>query len=128
MVKSEVRFNDGMTTITVADLQRAVEFYTGILGLQLRDRQGDEWAVVELGGLRLGLYPGGMAPAHSNSNGVSVCFYVAGSLEDAIGELQLRGVHFNDIEPDRGVSNIRRAWFVDPDGNRLFAAERHEPW
>jgi len=127
-VKSEARFEDGMTTIRVTDLERALQFYTGILGLRLRDRQGDEWAVVELGALRLGLYPGAMTPADSHTNGVSVCLYVAGSLEAAIGDLQLQGVHFNEVEPDRGVSNIRRAWFADPDGNRLFAAERHEPW
>jgi catechol 2,3-dioxygenase-like lactoylglutathione lyase family enzyme len=46
-VKSEARFQDGMTTLRGADLERALQFYTGILGLQLRDRQGDEWSVVE---------------------------------------------------------------------------------
>ena len=127
-MNSEPRFVDGVATITVAELERALQFYTGVLGLRLRDRQGDEWAVVELGALRLGLYSGVREPAHSHSIGVSICFYVAGNLEDAIDQLQLRGVHFEEVEPDHGVSNIRRAWFADPDGNRLFAAERHEPW
>lgn len=127
-MNSEPRFEDGLATITVTEMERALQFYTGVLGLRLRDRQGDEWAVVELGALRLGLYSGARSPARSHSNGISICLYVAGNLEHAIDELQLRGVRFEEVEPDHGVSNIRRAWFADPDGNRLFAAERHQPW
>jgi hypothetical protein len=36
-----------MTTLRVADLERALQVCTDISGFQLRVRQGDQWAVVE---------------------------------------------------------------------------------
>ncbi|MGH7792503.1 MAG: VOC family protein, partial [Thermodesulfobacteriota bacterium] len=41
--------------LIVDDLDRALEFYTGVLGLRLGHRSGD-YAQLETGATRLGLY------------------------------------------------------------------------
>src|SRR2546425_2960004 len=46
----------GEVRIPVSDLDRAIGFYTEVLGLTLRLRVGDEWATIDAGdGLQLGL-------------------------------------------------------------------------
>jgi catechol 2,3-dioxygenase-like lactoylglutathione lyase family enzyme len=48
----------GTPTIYVSDMERAVEFYTEVLGLRLESRHGDEWASVDAGrGMTIGLHP-----------------------------------------------------------------------
>ena len=48
----------GTPTIYVSNMDRAVEFYTEVLGLGLISRYGNEWASVDVGkGLTLGLHP-----------------------------------------------------------------------
>ncbi len=48
----------GTPTIYVSDMDRAVTFYTEVLGLRLISRHGDDWASVDAGkGLTLGLHP-----------------------------------------------------------------------
>ncbi len=48
----------GTPTIYVSDMDRAVEFYTEVLGLRLESRYGNEWASVDAGkGMTIGLHP-----------------------------------------------------------------------
>jgi catechol 2,3-dioxygenase-like lactoylglutathione lyase family enzyme len=50
-------FRNGNVTICVREMDRAVRFYTGALGLKPSYRFGDHWASVEVGrGLRIGLH------------------------------------------------------------------------
>ena len=48
----------GNATIIVSNMDRAVQFYTEVLGLKLTNRFGDHWATVDAGkGLTIGLHP-----------------------------------------------------------------------
>jgi catechol 2,3-dioxygenase-like lactoylglutathione lyase family enzyme len=39
----------GNATVFVSNMDRAVQFYTEVLGLKLTNRFGDNWATVEAG-------------------------------------------------------------------------------
>lgn len=102
----------------VADMDRALKFYTEVLGLELVRRYGDEWAELACEPVRLALHGGdGHAP------GGTVVFEVE-DLDEARFALELRGVVF---EPHAGeVEGVARfVSFADPDGNRLQLIERY---
>jgi len=48
----------GNATVYVSDMNRAVDFYVGLLGLKLAERFGNHWAQIEAGkSLVIGLHP-----------------------------------------------------------------------
>lgn len=102
----------------VADMDRALKFYTEVLGLRLLSRHGDEWAELDGGTIRLALHGGG----DEREPGGTVVFEVEDLLEARLA-LELRGLvldpHIGEVE---GVA--RFASFTDPDGNRLQLIER----
>lgn len=60
----------GILTVYVSDLSRAVEFYTGTLGLSLKMHVPGHWFQVELEGLSIGLHPASPKsprPGHAES-------------------------------------------------------------
>src|SRR5262245_35801457 len=84
-------------TIYVSDMDRAVEFYTKALGLPLAGRWGDEYATIDLGkGIAIGLHParGPHSPKPGSGGSIQIGFAVGGPLEDAVKDLQSRGVVF----------------------------------
>lgn len=117
----ETRYNVAFLTIIVSDMQRSLDFYTGRLGLTLKTRYGDEFAVVEAPGVKIGLHPakeGGAKPG-SLSIGLGVDDVEAGRKH-----LEERGVAFTgDIVAD---SPMRFAFLRDPDGVELYLAEQSE--
>lgn len=115
----------GTPTIYVSDMDRAVEFYTAVLGLRLESRFGNEWASVDAGrGLTIGLHPAaeGMG-APGTLGSINIGFNVTESLDEVVRTLENRGVTFDG--PIRGDANgsIRLAFFGDPDGNSLYLCE-----
>lgn len=113
----------GSATIYVADMDRAVEFYTETLGLKLHDRFENEWAAVDAGnGFLIGLHPtteDGPEPGQAGS--IQVGLFVDQPLEEVHETFFRRGVRFQGpIVNDRAV---RLAYFTDPDGNQLYLCE-----
>ncbi len=97
----------------VSDVSRAVDFYVGTLGLEVT-LQEDEWAELEVNGLRVGL---NAREAEGGTGGGVLAFQPDDGIEDAVEELEAAGVHFPD-----GISEHpwgRVATFHDPDGNDL---------
>lgn len=102
--------------LPVSDIQEAVGFYEGTLGLNRVDVQ-EQWAQLKTdGGLSIGLNarreeePGG-------DGGAVLAFSPEGELEAAVEEMKGQGVEFVD-----GISEHpwgRIANFKDPDGNNL---------
>ena len=101
--------------LPVNDMDRAISFYGDVLGLSVKENQG-EWAELEVDGLTVGLNardsetPGG-------EGGAVLAFRAEQPLEQAVEELQSKGVEVVDGIAERSWGRI--AAFKDPDGNTL---------
>ncbi|MFZ0575106.1 MAG: VOC family protein [Candidatus Cybelea sp.] len=122
VTSTETRFNESMVTIIVADMERSIDFYTKRLGLPLRTRYGNEFAIVDAPGVVIALHPapnGKPAREGSLSIGLGV-----DSVESSMNRLAQRGIAFaGDIVMD---PPMRFAFFKDPDGVEFYLAERSE--
>ena len=116
-------FTSGNVTLYVANMDRAVAFYTETLGLKLAYRFGDHWASVELGkGLTIGLHPAsGTIERGTPKSSPAIGLELAGTIEEAMKTLEGRGVSFQGIL-DEGKAG-RFAHFHDPDGHQLYLAQ-----
>jgi predicted enzyme related to lactoylglutathione lyase len=115
--------SSGNVTITVSDMDRAVRFYTEVLGLRLAYRFGDHWAAVEVGkGLTIGLHPGRPQGAPVGRPTMSIGLELSGeTIREAIERLEARGVVFQGMVNEGKSGSF--AGFSDPDGNSLYLAE-----
>lgn len=114
----------GHVHLKVADLERAVAFYTGVLGFALMARYGDSAAFLSAGGYHhhLGLNTwtsrGGPPPAR-NTTGlyhVAILYPDRPALATAVARVLAAGVPLQGAA-DHGVSEA--IYLADPDGNGL---------
>lgn len=103
----------------IADLDRAIAFYTDVLGLRLVRRDGDEWAELDAGPIRLALHAGA---GDGREPGGTVVFEVD-DLDATRFAMETRGASFGDHGEVDGIA--RFASFTDPDGNRMQLIERY---
>lgn len=112
----------GNATIYVSDMQRALDFYTGPLGLRLVFRAGDHWAQLDAGGMAIGLHPASPDnPAPGTPGGITIGLSVDVPIADAVATLAAHGVDVRG--PVSGGGGTALAFFADPDGNPLYLAE-----
>ena len=112
----------GHVHLKVADLQRALNFYCGVLGFELTQRFGADAAFISAGGYHhhLGLNTweslGGLPPAPGTTGlyHVAILYPTRASLADALLRLQRAGVPL-DGASDHGVSEA--LYIHDPDEN-----------
>src|SRR5271167_1989398 len=99
-------------TIMVENLEKAVDFYNGLLGLYEDLRFGDSWAELTTKGLTLGLHPKkpGAHPAPQH-NHISIGFEVE-DIRKTAKELEAKGIRFHFQENEVNIL----AFFQDPDG------------
>ena len=111
----------GLANMFVADMDRAVKFYTEVLGMKLEYRFGNHWAQVRTGDLSFGLHPESAENPAGRNGSITIGFRVSESLEDLVGKLEGIGlkVHGTIMEARAG----RFVYFDDPDGNRLHLFE-----
>jgi len=114
---------------SVDDLQKAQEFYSQTLGLEVSELNG----LLELhlaGGVRVLVYP---KPNHNPATFTILNFPVA-NVEQAVDELTSRGVRFEHYDEDdlktdeKGIARGEGptiAWFRDPAGNILSVLEEN---
>ncbi len=110
-------YTGGNLTIMVADVDRAVRFYTETLGLPLKTRVGDGWAEIAAPDVNIGLHvagPGG--PPADGASKLSIGLSVD-DLDRAMATLRERGVEFAPIMEAQG---LRFAFFRDPDKTPLY--------
>jgi len=111
---------------SVDDLQKAKEFYTQTLGLEVSETYG----LLELhivGGTRILIYP---KPNHTPATFTILNFSVD-NIEEAVDNLTRLGVRFEQYEGDlktdeKGIfrgEGPKIAWFKDPAGNILSVLE-----
>jgi glyoxylase I family protein len=106
-------------SINVADVEAAIDFYTGVLGLEQRtDRPdfpfGGAW--LDAGGQQVHLIEGTPPPGLGQHFALLV-----EDLDETIAELRHGGIEVSDPRP---VGRSRQAFVTDPAGN---AVELHQP-
>jgi catechol 2,3-dioxygenase len=134
-VSIDPRADIGHVHLKVADLDRALDFYVGVLGFELMQRFGDQAAFVAAGGYHhhLGLNTWeskGGAPPPPGTTGlyhVAIRYPDRKSLADALRRLLDAGVRV-DGATDHGVSEA--IYLRDPDGNgvELYRDRPREEW
>jgi predicted enzyme related to lactoylglutathione lyase len=101
--------------VPVQDMDRAVEFYSTTLGLEVKDRS-DEWSEIEANGLMIGLNAREEASG-SQSGGAVISFQPDGDLDDEVSRLRDAGVEFTGEISEHPWGRI--APFKDSEGNDL---------
>ncbi len=112
----------GHVHLKVADLDRALAFYCGVLGFELMQRYGDQAAFVSAGGYHhhIGLNTwesrGGQPPARGTTGlfHVALLYPTRAALADALKRLAQAGIPL-DGASDHGVSQA--LYLRDPDDN-----------
>jgi catechol 2,3-dioxygenase len=112
----------GHVHLKVADLDRALAFYCGVLGFELKQRYGDQAAFIAAGGYHhhIGLNTwqsrGGRPPAPGTTGlfHVAILYPTRAALADALRRLATANIPL-DGASDHGVSEA--LYLNDPDGN-----------
>jgi catechol 2,3-dioxygenase len=125
----------GHVHLKVADLERALGFYCGVLGFDLMQRFGDSAAFISAGGYHhhIGLNTweskGGNPPPRGATGlyHVAILYPARAALADALRRLGAAGIGL-DGAADHGVSEA--LYLRDPDGNgvELYRDRPREEW
>lgn len=101
-------------TIMVKDMNKSISFYESI-GLKLKQRWGDNYAMIEGPGITIGIHPGG--DEESSSGDLSIGFMVD-SFEEAKAVLEKNKIEITHEADDGKSGNYLH--FKDPDGTALY--------
>jgi catechol 2,3-dioxygenase len=125
----------GHVHLKVADLERALKFYCGVLGFELQQRFGSQAAFISAGGYHhhIGLNTwesAGGSPPPPRSTGLyhlAILYPTRAALADALRRLIAAGVEL-DGASDHGVSEA--LYLRDPDGNgvELYRDRPESEW
>lgn len=129
------RVRIGHVHLKVADLERALQFYCGVLGFELQQRFGTQAAFISAGGYHhhIGLNTWeskGGSPPPQNTTGLyhlAILYPTRALLADALRRLLAAGVEL-DGAADHGVSEA--LYLRDPDGNgvELYRDRAESEW
>jgi catechol 2,3-dioxygenase len=125
----------GHVHLKVADLDRAIGFYSGVLGFEVQQRRGDEAAFLSAGGYHhhIGLNTwesrgGTPAPKHHTGLYHTAFLYPdRAQLADALRRVMQAGIKIEGAA-DHGVSEA--IYISDPDGNgvELYVDRPEKDW
>jgi len=112
----------GHVHLKVADIDRALDFYCGVLGFEITQRMGADAAFISAGGYHhhIGLNTwesrGGLpsAPGTTGLFHTAILYPMRAALADALRRLQAANIHL-DGASDHGVSEA--LYLRDPDQN-----------
>jgi predicted enzyme related to lactoylglutathione lyase len=113
----------GNATVFVSNMDRAVRFYTEVLGLKLTNRFGDHWATVEAGkGLTIGLHPASSKyPAPGTKGAMMLGMEVDEKIERVVARLSERGAQIQgSVIRDESGNFVH---LEDPDANEIYLWE-----
>jgi len=129
------RVDIGHVHLKVADIERSLEFYCGVLGFELQQRMGDQAAFVSAGGYHhhIGLNTWESKDGSPPPRGTTGLFHLAirypdrATLADALRRLVEAKVPLGGAS-DHGVSEA--LYLADPDGNgiELYRDRSSEEW
>jgi predicted enzyme related to lactoylglutathione lyase len=114
----------GNASVYVTDIDRAVAFWTEVVGLPLKTRVGTEWAEIDAGrGLVVGLHRARPPETASAGQRGAINIEIAASrpLDQVVAEMQARGARF------RGeIVKYEAVWLaslLDSDDNEILLAQ-----
>ena len=125
----------GHVHLKVADLERALSFYCGVLGFELMQRRGNQAAFISAGGYHhhIGLNTwdsAGGSPPPPNATGLyhlAILYPTRAALGDALRRLQAAGIPL-DCASDHGVSEALYLRDPDENGVELYWDRPKEVW
>lgn len=116
---------DASANLAVKDLQKAREFYEGMLGLKQVGSAGDELVVYRSGKSLINVYRSEFA---GTNQATALTWAVGKDVEGVVKKLKDKGVMFEHYDMP-GMTrkgdvyvddhHMKVAWFKDPDGNIL---------
>lgn len=116
--------------LAVSDMEKAVEFYEGKLGLTQWTGLEDNRAYECAEGSVLHVY---LSPEHAGGTTATLASWYVQDMESVVDELMSRGVVFEQyaevpiFTDDKGIAafdgGAKVAYFKDPDGNTLSLAQ-----
>lgn len=110
-------FISGIETVyyRICNMDKAVAFYQGLLGLTLKRREGNDWAEFDVGGYDLALE--GELATRPHQGGAAVVFRTD-DIDALFAHLAANDVARGELED---VGGARLLEFYDPDSNKLIA-------
>jgi catechol 2,3-dioxygenase len=125
----------GHVHLKVADLERALSFYCGVLGFELMQRRGKEAAFISAGGYHhhIGLNTweslGGSPPPRGATGlyHLAILYPTRAALADALRRLMAAGIEL-DGASDHGVSEALYLRDYDQNGVELYWDRPREAW
>ena len=129
------RVDIGHVHLKVADLERSIAFYHGVLGFDVTQRMGDQAAFLSAGGYHhhIGLNTwesrGGVPPPRGSTGlyHVAIRYPDRPSLADALRRLLEHSIPL-DGASDHGVSEALYLRDPDENGVELYRDRPHEDW
>jgi catechol 2,3-dioxygenase-like lactoylglutathione lyase family enzyme len=116
--------------VAVSDMEAAIEFYEGKLGLAVLGEDPDGGRTYSCGqGSAIHVYP---APDEVGDGRGTRAGWLVRGIEQLVDQLSSSGVEFEEYDGpllrsgDRRITSaggVHRAWFRDPDGNYLALTE-----
>ena len=118
---------NAVANLAVKDIGRARAFFTGTLGLEQVDSEGDELIVLKSGDSFVNIYRSEFA----GTNEATAVTWQVDDIDAEVESLRNKGVAFEhydmpglELEGDVHVGQgMKIAWFKDPDGNILNIVE-----
>jgi predicted enzyme related to lactoylglutathione lyase len=122
-MEEEIMISGGNATVFVSNMDRAVVFYTEVLGLKLTNRFGNDWITVEAGkGLTIGLHPASPKyPAPGTKGATMIGLEIDEAIEGVVARLSKMGVQIKSSVVRSEAGNF--AHLEDPDGNEIYLWE-----
>ena len=113
----------GNATVFISNMDAAISFYTGTLGMKLAERYGHDWATVQAGGFTVGLHPKRDAQPSPGTAGSIQVGLMVGNIQAARAALESGGaLEIGAVVAGDGGSFVQ---FHDPDGNALYLWQIH---
>lgn len=110
--------------LTVADIEKTIEFYTHILGFQVVTF-GDNRKALTFGNQKINLHQKGHEfepkAQHPTAGSADLCFITTTDIHDVLEELKQKNIEIIEGIVDRtgALGKIKSVYFRDPDQNLI---------
>ncbi|HEY7658750.1 MAG TPA: VOC family protein [Burkholderiales bacterium] len=115
--------------LTTGNLERCLDFYTRVLGLQL-ERYGANRIALRFGNHKFNVHPpgfdAGIKARTPTPGSLDLCFLADRPLDEVIARLRANGIAIEEgpIERTGARFTIRSVYVRDPDGNLIEISEQ----